>query len=401
MSRQTRARLALALLLSAGAAAAEPPRCIVEVEVEPAHVVVGQQLLYTVRIVQRRDVESLEWEQPLSFPAFRAEWLPGISADAPLRYAGEGYQAFLERRALFPAGMGLLEIPAAALRCGGPDGEEIVPIPAARVRVDGVTDVGRPDDWIGLIGPVVVSRTVSPAAIAVGGSLRVSVVVQGDTNLWAANDPGAPLRGLPGVEVFERPAELSRDAGRRLGVRRYFSYDLVPHDPGPLTLPAVRVPYYDPGRGLYDTATAPPLRVEVAPGAPPDPARPPTPTPTAEAPAPSGSRGPGALLLVALLGGAVLWLVVGRFRRTTAGPGSETPGSLLAEARRAAASGEREHGLRAAQRALEAALARSAGAKGEAGREARALIDELERARFAADCAAPDLARVEAALEAL
>lgn len=380
-------------------AGAEAPRCRVAVDVEPARAVVGQQLVYSAQIQQRRDVTALSWEEPLRFPAFRVEWLPGLTGDAPLERDGESYQAFSERRALFPAHAGALRIPAAAIRCSTGSGEEIVRIPALEVAVDPVPSEGRPPAWRGLIGPVEVARSVSPDGVAVGGSLRVSVVVRGEANLWMANEPGDPLRGIGGVEVFARPPELSRDAGRRLGVRRYFAFDLVPHESGTLTLPPLRVPYFDPIRAVFDEARAPAIELEIAPPEPmpAPPAATPTPRP---APGPSGP-GSGALVLVALLGGAVLWLVISRFRSTASPDAAPTARALLEEARRAAAQGDQDASLRAAERAVEEALAQREPGDGPANRAARALLEQLQRARYGQHANPPSLDQIQATLTTL
>ena len=99
-----------------------------------------------------------------------------------------------ERRALFPAHAGRLTVPGAALRCAAPDGEEIVPIPALEVLVDPLPPEGRPEGFGGLLGPVAVTARVTPRRVALGETLRVSVLVQGDTNVWDAPSPRGGVR---------------------------------------------------------------------------------------------------------------------------------------------------------------------------------------------------------------
>src|SRR5690606_26023523 len=91
------------------------PACLAETTLDPPRAVVGQQVLYRVRILRREGAAGLRWMQPLSFPSFRAEWLPGRSPDPRIAGIGAGRIVFEERRALFPARAGTLAIPPAAL----------------------------------------------------------------------------------------------------------------------------------------------------------------------------------------------------------------------------------------------------------------------------------------------
>jgi hypothetical protein len=355
---------------------------------------VGQQVQYQLRILRRRDVGSVEWETQLSFPTFRAEWLPTLSGDDRTERGGETYLVLLERRALFAAHPGRLTIPAASLRCTSEDGSEIARIPPLVLEVAEPPAEGRPPGFAGLIGPVTLSASASPGRIALGGSLRLSVIVQGDTNLWSMPSPRESLAQLADVEVFEQPAQLARDAGRALVLRRYFSFDLVPRKAGVLQLPVLRVPYFDPASGRYAEATAPLPALRVADA-------------RARAPAHEDARpGTGAeqrpsrrlwsLLALALVATPLALLAV-RWRARRA-PRDEVA-ERLAEARAAAARGDGDAAARAGAQALRLALAEEPAAAPEGG--AAALLLALERARFAPGAPAPGIAEVEAAVARL
>jgi hypothetical protein len=261
----TRARVVLlaAAACAGSAAAAAPPGCLVSVELQPPRAWVGQQVHYRVHILRRRDVAAVEWETPLSFPTFRAEGLPIVASDSPVASEGETFLEFVDRRAIFPAHPGRLEIPAAALRCGTTDGEEIVSVPRQSLDVDALPADGQPADFGGLLGPVSVRAQLSARRIALGGTLRLAVLVEGPTNVWAATSPRAALEAIPDVDVFEHPEQLARDAGRTLGLRRYWTFDLVPHSAGALRVPDLRFAYFDPVAARYAEAHAPGLAVEV------------------------------------------------------------------------------------------------------------------------------------------
>lgn len=405
--------LAVALLAAgASAAPAAPPRCEVEAEVVPARGFVGQQLHFRLRILRRRDVGTLEWATPLSFPTFRSEWLPGLTGDAAVEREGESWLVFVERRALFPAHAGRLRIPAAALRCASPDGEEIVPIPPLEVEVDALPAEGQPADFAGLLGPVEVTATPARARIALGESLRVSVLVQGDTNLWNTPSP-RPAFDAPELEVFEHPAELARDAGRGLLLRRYFAFDLVPRRAGVLRLPEIRIPYFDPTSRHYAEARAriAPIEVREAAFAPA-----PEPAPRRAASAARAARSSRYVWLAAvgasaLLAGGLAVAARLRWRRRAAPSAAEEIALWLAAARDAERRGDRDAAASSAGRALRAALAAAPALAAEeiaarhpdAGpaHDAAQLLARLERARFSAAATAPPLAEVEASIERL
>jgi hypothetical protein len=237
------------------------------VELEPDRAVVGQQILYRLRILRRRDVIELDWERNPSFPGFRAEWLPGILRDEFVDRQGESYRVYEERRALFPVRSGVLGIPAAGLYCATADEQESVPIPAARIEVDALPVASQPPDFSGLVGPVEAALTATPRKVALGETVRISLVVQGPANVWEVRSPLSGAFALPDAELFSRPRSLARDVGRRLILRRYFSYDLVPRREGTIQIPQIRIPYFDPETRRFEQVVLPGSELSVTPAA--------------------------------------------------------------------------------------------------------------------------------------
>lgn len=256
----------LAAVLPAGPSAGVP-LCRASVEIEPDRAVVGQQILYRLRILRRRDVIELDWERNLSFPGFRAEWLPGILRDESVDRQGESYRVYEERRALFPVRSGALEIPAAGLYCATGGEQQSLRIPAARVEVDALPAASQPPDFSGLVGPVEAALTVTPRKVSLGETVRISLVVQGPINVWEVRSPLSGAFSLPDAELFSRPRGMARDVGRRLILRRYFSYDLVPRREGTIEIPEIRIPYFDPETRRFEQVVLPGSELSVAPAA--------------------------------------------------------------------------------------------------------------------------------------
>jgi len=257
-------------LALAVAAHAEGPPCLASVEVVPSRAVVGQQVIYTARVLRRPDVGTVSWVQGLSFPSFRAEWLPGLSGHTRLRKQATSYLVYEERRALFPMRPGRLEIPVASLSCalytpaGGERRSIAIQVPSSAVEVDEPPQAGRPHSWSGLVGPVELRLTAEPSAVALGDTVRVNVTLVGDGNLWAAPTPfgRAPFeRDL--AEVFARTPELAFDPGERLHLRRIFAFELVPRQPGRLLIPSYELSFFDPALQRFAISKTEPLVIPV------------------------------------------------------------------------------------------------------------------------------------------
>jgi hypothetical protein len=390
--------------------------CRVEVAVEPGRAYVGEQVLHRVRVLRREGVREVRWLRAPSFPSLRAEWLPGRTADPRIHGIGDALLVSEDRRALFAVRAGTLEIPPAMLGCRLATGvEQEVPVPGAALVAIPLPAEGRPAEFGGVVGPVEVRAHLSARRLRLGETLRLAVVVAGEANVWAAAAPLDPAQ--PDVDVYPRPDDLQFEAGERLRARRTFVWELVPRRTGSLSLPAPRVPWFDPATGGYAVAEGPPLSIEVRPAAP----APAAPRPAEASAGTTGERDAGraprrglvALLALAAAAGAA---AAARARRR--GAPLRAAAAALAEAERAGDAGDAARAARALAAALRAGLAlRVPGADALAAEEigaraggrgavaqAAALLARLDRVRFAGPGGAgpaPSPAEVRAALRAL
>ncbi len=392
---------------SAGASAGEV-LCHGTAWVEPGRGVVGQPLTYVLEIVQRRDVHRVRFEPPPTFPAFQAAWLPTVDLPDP----DEGHRASQERRALHPAHAGRLVVPPAGIACEAEDQTQVVRVPAIFVEVRAVPEMGRPAGWAGLVGRLELSRTISAERMRLGDTLRVSLRARGRGNLWLFDPLLERALAGPAVDVFAHPLEIERDAGRSLELRAHRIYDVVPRRVGPLAIPALRIPYFDPQTGSYAEASLPAVTVAVAPRAPTD-APPALPREPAKAPAP-GVAGPSASPwartaagagALALAAAGLLW-ARRRHPRRSACPGQRIR-RHLEESERALRSEAWGEAAAALARALRVALEegeRGGRARPEgdaAARPWRRLAERLERARFAGESDPAEIRALHEELRAL
>jgi len=396
-----------ALPLAGSGASVDPaagdaaPACLARAQVVPPEGFPGQQLVWRLEILRRPDTTGVDWLEPPSFPGFRAEWLPGQPDLGGVRLDGVEYIGRVEERALFPERSGELVIAGAGLRCTVSSGPPLeVRATPTRVRVMALPEEGRPPGFSGLVGALGVEVAARPSQLALGGSTRLEVTLRGDTNLWDARDPLAGAPGLEDLELFPARPRLELEPGIQLSVRRRFVHDAVPRREGRQVIPALRVPYFDPGQRRYEVATSRALVLEVGPRAPArsahDAARPPEPeTDRRATPRAPGWWALGALAAAGLLG----WVWRRRARRTRSA-------AILAELGPCDGADEAARLARALRLALEPRLsgARSAaveelqarpGADPAVGR-AVALLARVERSRF--DPHAPPVQRADVAL---
>jgi len=108
----------------------------------------------------------------------------------------------------------------------------------------------------------------------VGEPVEAELTITGIGNvaLWPPQEPG--LRWPTGFRSYPAQTEmrLATDAGRIAGSKT-FHFLAVPDSSGSFVLPEVRYPYFNATSGRYETATAPPRALVVAPGAEPRAAR--------------------------------------------------------------------------------------------------------------------------------
>ena len=147
MNRRALALLCLTAACVAGPAASQALQsCFAEVLLEPPRAVVGQQVLYRVRIFSADAVESVEWSYPPSFPHLRSETLPGDPQPLSRSELADDLRVRDERRALFAERAAAYRLRAPELRCTSKGGAvQIAQVPETVLQVDALPGFGRPE----------------------------------------------------------------------------------------------------------------------------------------------------------------------------------------------------------------------------------------------------------------
>ncbi len=402
-----RAALRVAAFFAAplsGFAATEPP-CRARLEVAPETPFVEQAVEWRLRIESRPSVNRIDWIVAPSFPSARAERVM-ILPDTPL---DTGWRLRREERMVFPERPGRLRLPAARLACESDDGRHVLEVAPRTLEVRALPAAQRPAGFQGLVGPLTLRRYLRPESLTLGEAARVTTSLRGAGNVWAAVDPHGSL-ALDDAEVFFLPVQTGIERSGGLRVSKVFEAEIVPRHTGVVTLPGLRVSWFDPESGRYQEESVPPLTLRVG-------ARAVAPTPKS-VPAPATRRVERSRGVAELLPDAWLWtpvpaaLILGvlatlafgvrRRRARLARPeandtGNEDDPAIRAE--RALRQALAAHLPETARLAPAAILARDD--LSPAQRAAAELLARAERARYDRDAPIPPPAEVARRIDGL
>lgn len=363
-----------------GSGASAPFDARLFVSLDKPEVYAGQQATVSVYLATRSPISSVSGLRLPTIDGAASQDLDVAKRlqPRPMTLDGKEYQAFLvARRAVFPTKAGALTIPAATLTVstGGAfdlPGQRTLSSAPRTLDVQPLPPGGEAGEPVGQwTASMQVAGRVTPT---VGQPLPVQVVIEGTGDLQALPEPELSVSGSARVLAPTVKDEPTTKGGV-LGGRRVYEFLVTPDAEGPLTIPALRVPYFNPATGRHEAASTQALRLDVAPGlvaaATPtsaSTATPATPVPLAPAPAtPSFAERWAALRpaleSVALFSVAAFAIVFSALllRRLVGQRADKSPSAraqrraaarALAEARVAARAGKEADAIRLAEQAL-------------------------------------------------
>lgn len=179
-----------------------------------------------------------------------------------VRYLSEEVAKFQ----LFPQQSGVLEIQPFQMRVAIPLSffdEKLVSLSTKSKWVDvKALPAKMPKDYQGAIGNFQISATPSANQVAVGESVEVKIVVQGNGNFSEISAPKIPAQS--GLEFYPVKTinQYSQSAQSQSGSKT-FKYLIVPQKPGDYTLQAVTLHYLDPANSTYASSSTAPITFTV------------------------------------------------------------------------------------------------------------------------------------------
>ena len=248
---------------------------------------VGEQVLYTLRIVPENDVQSINLPQDLQKLIGERFYFQQLDREITRTTAmvdGREAAVFDVRIALFPllAGTAALEgIPVEyrRLRPGASQAQSMFDMffgggsslitqstVAAPLRLQAVAlPDGAPEGFTGAVGTHVIRASLDRQVVAAGEPVTLTVTIRGNGQPKSITGPQLPR--LQNFEVYA-PEESGSSApeGTVLWTTRTFRYVLIPAREGSFAIENIHFPYFDPEAGRYAVATAPRLELRVTPG---------------------------------------------------------------------------------------------------------------------------------------
>ncbi len=231
-------------------------------------VVAEYRLFYRPGIRLRHSRLADSWDAP----GFWREELSVASRPTPQtqRLNGQAYKTVvLKRVALFPTRPGTLRVDPlrieteaqGTMRMG--EGEAALrgrfqPVRLASQRLSlrvRPLPPSAPASFNGAVGQFSMTTRMDTDSATVGGSVPLTVRIEGTGNLTTLSPPG--LDSSSAIEVYEPTVESDIErSGRQLRGSKTFTYPLVPRASGRHALPPVVFSYFDPEAGRYETLRA-------------------------------------------------------------------------------------------------------------------------------------------------
>lgn len=263
MTGRWAAGLLLMLLLSGAAVAQDTSGgFFVEVEVDNPTPYVGEAVRYTLHLYAAGILPNNPRYVPPTFAGF---WQDEPVEETPRAETRDGrrFDVYTIHTRLFPLQSGSLTIEPGELRVRAGGFEPLV------LRGQPVTlavqppPAGQPDTFSGAVGQYEVQAALDSTGGRVGEPLTLTYTVRGIGNLEQTTPP--PLDLPPGWRAYERPAAYRPWTGSTPD-EKTFTWLIIPANAGSVTFNPPAWVYLDPTSGIYQTASAPPFAVEIAPG---------------------------------------------------------------------------------------------------------------------------------------
>jgi len=198
--------------------------------------------------LDQASAERGEWEgQPYFRKAILQKELYALAAHTrvlePVRLRLLTERIERDRFFLTPA-----RVPVQTVRESNPVEIEVLPLPApAAGRATPAAGTGC------AVGRLELEAALEPRELAVGEGATLTVSAAGEGHIEALRAP--PFRAPEGVDVLG-PDPAAPAGGEDGAAERSWSYLLVPRRPGSWRLPAVELPWFDPASGEYRLASA-------------------------------------------------------------------------------------------------------------------------------------------------
>jgi len=234
---------------------------------DPRAAYVNQQVTLTVRLRYQHEFGQKVIYTPPPLTGFLTDALQQNQTEALVSGTRQKQLERVYRTALFPIQAGTLTLGSAQVvfsKWGQiqelstePLALEVKPLPPDPELKSDETPTG-------LVGRYQLTADLLPGKAEVEVPLRLLLVLKGEGNIRAAQEPGVTTDPSLRLQLEDKGERITRDNGIFQG-ERSFQYVLVPRKPGRLALGRAAVRYFDPRTQAWQTAAADLPTVEIRP----------------------------------------------------------------------------------------------------------------------------------------
>jgi len=255
-------------------------------EVDKRDPYVNEQVRYTFRFYRAVKAVNPRLLEDMNFAGFYIEKL-GKEKEFTVTRGGKEYLVTELQQAIFPTEAGELEIPPARLQVdvmyrssrrgffNDPFFDDsffgmhetkpkVLVAPAISMNIKPLPQKGRPSNFSNLIGDFAIASSLAQRTLEAGDSVTLTITVSGFGNIWDAVAP--ELDSLDNLKVYSDKPTLEKNIedGRIRGVMT-LKKALVPLREGEITIPPVKMAFFNAHLQEYQQIMTKPIRLNVVP----------------------------------------------------------------------------------------------------------------------------------------
>jgi hypothetical protein len=253
---------------------------------------VGEQITLTYKIYFCVQITNPEIERLPKATNFWVEdiALPPQAALTDEVVGGKSYKAAVIRKsALFPTASGELEVEPMAIntkvavraqrrmrdpfdifndplfQMGGQYQQVDIQSQTLKLKIRPLPQTGTPTGFAGAVGSYKLTAGLDRLNCKTDEAVTLTVNIAGTGNIKTLPEPAMSIP----ADIQKFDPESSDDIRRnqaKIGGVKTFKYVIIPRAPGTQVIPAMTYAFFDPDRAVYQTVTAPELRLQVEKG---------------------------------------------------------------------------------------------------------------------------------------
>jgi len=258
----------------------EGKEIFVKAGASPSRAYVNQQIIYSLKFYRKVPVKNASLERQV-FEGFISEDM-GTDKEYPVTVASDEYYVYEKNFVLFPTKAGEFKIPSTGITCDvlvrdeGNSGDFLNPFSSnlrgethtfisnpVTVEVMEIPENGQPAGFNNMVGKYIIKAELSKNRINAGETTLLTITVSGKGNIKDVVLPLLPE--ITGVKVYEeQPVVTLFNSSSVYSGEKVFKKTLVSFKGGQIVIDPVRISFFDPEEGRYESAETKKIYAEIA-----------------------------------------------------------------------------------------------------------------------------------------